>query len=304
MPLFILFLTLIVIALILMPRRPEVPAVDLSSLDLRPCADAIDQVMDENDKGIGLWALGFFTDDPRLDIDRLVGYIKKRWEDEVVLVQGDLPLQRVIQVGRITLTLEPVNVAQDHEIPRQIQPAKQKAPMGARGAILVSARSQEGGVETSLGLSTGVLALLKTCRDIQEVYWMSSETLFNRRQLERQLNVSYKKSWPVTTWVSTTSRTNGQGRSDGYTVGLDAMGGTEFEALDSPEAPADLERRLAAVVHYVVANYGVIFNGDTMGVDCLERIRLKKRPSETVHKGWVFQLHYERPSGQSTWRKG
>ena len=104
-------------------------------------------------------------------------------------------------------------------------------------------------------------------------------------------------------WVSAASSRNADGTSVGYTLGLATLGSPEFEALSSPESPDDLEQRLRSLALYAASDYAQINNGDTVGADCAERIRLNKKPSETIHQGWVFQLQYERTSPNSAWKK-
>ncbi len=130
---------------------------------------------------------------------------------------------------------------------------------------------------------------------------MTSERLIGRAALKSELNVNLGKNWPVEVWVSTHVGVNADGLSEGYTLGLAAMGGVEFEALGSPEVPRELELRLKGLARYTVFKIKTIYNGDTTGVDEIERIRLKKVVSETIHKGWVFRLLYEKTSDGKSW---
>ena len=300
----LLILIAIAVAMVFGLRgRPNVQTTDLAELKLRRLEDAVNDAHTREKDQVVVWATGFLNSNPELDLEQIASFMARKWKIDVMMGVGSSALQRVISFGEARIAFEPVLLPPDKGLPGQVRKfPKPVASKEAVGGVLVTATSTGGGAAGSLALSQAVLALVKTCRQVDTVYWMSSENQFSRAEIERKLGVNFRKRWPVDVWVSTESVQNGDDKSDGYTLGLAAMGGTEFEAIGAPESTSDLEERLASIACYVVAHFGVIYNGDTIGIDELERIRLKKVPSETVHKGWVFQLRYEAPSKQSPWR--
>ena len=281
-------------------RRPERQAVNLNELDLRSAKDAIHGFETHNTQYVLHWAIAHLDGPPHLDIKKIARFIEKKWRPERVDANvGSAPFQRTVTFGESRIAFEPVSISADF-----YQTYQGSKPKPGSIAVLTTALSSIGGAAGALVLSQAVLALVNTCRQVSDAYWMSSEQTLARDDLLRRLGVDFREfsQWPVNVWVATNAFKNDRGSTTGYTIGLGTMGGTDFEALDSPETPGELESRLAWLAHYVVAQFGLIYNGDTTGIDGFERIRLKKRPSETVHKGWVFQLHYERPSRDSGWK--
>tara|TARA_R110001592_G_scaffold363371_2_gene685889 strand:- start:23536 stop:24432 length:897 start_codon:yes stop_codon:yes gene_type:complete len=295
----IVILLIVVIAAItflLMNKRKYVEPTDLSSLDLRDFKDAIAAPKAISEGQILAWSICFLENNPELDLAGITSFLQKKWGIASNTSSDDSSVQRVVTFGNVRLTFEPILMKSGSLLPDQLIPGGTTCvPEQQIGCILVTASTPTGGAAASLGLSQAILALLATCRQVSGVYWMSSELILKRSVAERKLTTNYKKfEWPVDVWISSHAFKDESGAVIGYTVGLGKIGGTDFEAVNAKESPKDLEDRLDGVARYVVNHFGQIQNGDTMGVDEKEKIRLKKTPSETIHRGWVFQLQYER----------
>ena len=271
----------------------------------KPCGSGrLGDLAGAGDAAARVWAVAFLDDNPQLDIQAMSRYLSKKWKLEPTVDTGSSPLQRVIRWGEAQVAFEPVMLGDKLDFEGRKRTWEDvHIPQGCVGGILITATSTANGVGASFNLSQAVLALLDTCRQTSSFYWMSSERVFGRRELERLLGKDLLEHWPMDVWVDATSTQNADGASVGYTLGLATLGCTEFEAVASPESPADLENRLRSLALYAASNYATINNGDTVGTDCAERIRLNKKPSETIHQGWVFQLQYERKSPNSAWQK-
>jgi hypothetical protein len=76
---------------------------------------------------------------------------------------------------------------------------------------------------------------------------------------------------------------------------MEALGHMEFEALESPETFADLRERFMGLAGYVLENGPVIRDGDTIGEDANERIRVVYSDPAFGHKNKVMRLEYETP---------
>lgn len=295
---------LLVVAFLLrrsLRQPPSASPVDLATLALRDLdAALIDQK--DVDGEVHLWCLCLFDQNPQLDLDRVVACLRSDWKLELGAMPGDYPNQRLIRFGETQVSLEPLRVQEGMAIRHgTVELAPATVPKGSIGGVLIRAQSGVGGVGAALGLSQVTRSFLRSCPQITAVYWMSSRVLLSRAQADASLRRITADHWPVSLWVRSHASTNDDGSTVGFTVGLAAMGGTEFEALNAPESPAELVRRLDSLAEYVVARFGMIYNGDTTGVDCMERIRLQKVPSQTVHRGWVFQMRYLRQSSASPW---
>ena len=66
----------------------------------------------------------------------------------------------------------------------------------------------------------------------------------------------------------------------------------EFETENSPEQPGDLRERLYGLCNYVLENGPVINDGDTIGQDANERIRVVYAESAFGRDGKVMRLEY------------
>ena len=83
------------------------------------------------------------------------------------------------------------------------------------------------------------------------------------------------------------------GTAAGFTSGLTALGHMEWEALDVPEKPGELHERFMELSNYVLANAAVIKDGDTVGRNAKEKIRVVFSPSTFGRDGLVMRLVYE-----------
>jgi hypothetical protein len=77
----------------------------------------------------------------------------------------------------------------------------------------------------------------------------------------------------------------------------------ELEAKQCPEPPRELRERFEALIRYLLENGPVIRDGDTVGEDASERIRVVYATSAFGHKGQVMRLEYEQASRAKPWWK-
>ncbi len=277
-----------------MATRPRVvKPTDLADLALRDFDAAIAEPREFSQEQALVWAICLLDDSPQLDASGIVNFLKGRLGISAENSAGNSELQRVFIFADRRITLEPVQLSPGFMFPEQIVPQNHaRIPVGFETGILVTASSPSGGVPASLALSQLVLALLSTCKQVSKLYWMSSEQLLERRIAAQQLDTNYgKQVWPVNVWVSSRAFDDGSGSVAGYTVGLEKIGGIEFESLDQAGTPAELEGLLDWVACYAVSNFGQLRNGDTIERNAKEILRIRKTQSATIHQGWVYQLH-------------
>jgi hypothetical protein len=98
-------------------------------------------------------------------------------------------------------------------------------------------------------------------------------------------------------WINFRVTKTQDGASAGFTRGLSALGHKEFETAESPESPEDLRERLLGLVGYVLDNGPVIKDGNTIGEDANERIKVTYGPSSFGLPGEVMRLDYSTRKG-------
>lgn len=108
---------------------------------------------------------------------------------------------------------------------------------------------------------------------------------------------------PLHIWVDFRVGPDSERTSAGFTHGMQALGHMEFEAKQAAEPPGELRERFLALGSYVVENGPVIRDGDTVGEDEHERIRVVYSDSEFGHEEQVMRLVYEQESPKKPWWK-
>ncbi|MEO0425750.1 MAG: DUF4261 domain-containing protein [Pseudomonadota bacterium] len=301
-PLALLLLFAVTAYMLLWRTRPPPPAgPGLASLTLRNLDEAIEQAEDEDEAG-ALYAVVLVEDYPRLDLDAIVAKVRSKWGTHAAPLPAtaeDPPLRRAITTPTARIAFELISRIDEH--PALIESDAHRVDNAHSAAVLVALEADQKAVLQAVVLSQCVFALLETCPQAKAVLWAPSRTLWPASQAKRALAADYEQRFPVGLWVSARASTLADGRVQGYTLGLTALGSTEFEALDAREGPNALADRLHSLAQYALLSCRTIFNGDTTGVDGCERIRLQKVPSQTVHRGWVFQLRYLSASPQQPW---
>jgi Domain of unknown function (DUF4261) len=108
---------------------------------------------------------------------------------------------------------------------------------------------------------------------------------------------------PVYLWVDVRVGPSPGGSSTGFTVGLSALGHMEFETLDSPRPASELREWLFNLATSVLANGPVIQDGNTVGADAHQRIRVVYAPSPFGHPGQVMRLEHQNAAAKKPWWK-
>ncbi len=313
MPILILLLVLVVILLVVLSRRQgggaAVAPLDLAQLELRDLDTALESS--------AVYAIAFVRGNPSLDLPRITAIMAKRWSVTSKMADSSIPLQRVLETsqGRITLELiKPLARVANDATPsvstyaslvadNPVWPQADALLADHSAAILLTASSELYGLQKAVALSQVSFALTQSCPQIVGLLWGEAQQIVSRKDVLKAFKLDFETALPLGVWVSARARRTDAGKTVGYTRGLAALGAVDFEALEAPENPQDLRNRLINLADYSIENSQQILNGDTTGVDCMERIRLQKAPSETVNKGWVFQLRYLSESDAQPWNK-
>jgi hypothetical protein len=142
-------------------------------------------------------------------------------------------------------------------------------------------------------------SILATCPEAAGVFWTHAALViqpplfcdFAKEMIER----------PLYLWVDFRVGPNATGRSSGFTTGMESLGHMEIETEDSPEPPGELRDRLFGLANYVLDAGPVIRDGDTIGEDANERIRVVYSDSAFGHKGKVMRLEYSSAAQKKPW---
>jgi uncharacterized protein DUF4261 len=141
-------------------------------------------------------------------------------------------------------------------------------------------------------LTQATAALVDSCNECVGVYWPSSALLFPAKQFCDIACRFLPEGFPLPIWINFRIAKNADRASAGLTQGLSALGKMEFETTSSPESPKELRERLLGLVGYVLDGGPVIKNGDTIGEDANERIKVIYGPSSFGGEGRVMRLEY------------
>lgn len=108
---------------------------------------------------------------------------------------------------------------------------------------------------------------------------------------------------PLDVWIDFRVGMDTDNTSAGFTTGMKALGHMEIEAQAAPERPSELRKRFLALAGYVLENSAVIRDGDTIGEDADERIRVVHAKSAFGREDKVMRLEYERAPPKKAWWK-
>ncbi len=148
-------------------------------------------------------------------------------------------------------------------------------------------------IEKAKLLTQVTAAVLETCEAALGVYWCNA-TLVIQPKLFRDFAVQILPAGPpIPIWVDFRIGKNQDGKIAGFTAGLNALGLMELETTNSTEPPSEVRERFEGLIHYLLANGPVIKDGDTIGEDQNERIKVTYSKSVFGHKQQVMRLDYE-----------
>lgn len=168
------------------------------------------------------------------------------------------------------------------------------ADLGNHSAHLIVTVSGELDPTTMSTLLTQVTAsLLAVCDEALGVLWSNAAKLIRRDLFVNFTRDILPSGPPMHLWVDYRIAADGDLFCRGFTHGMKALGLMEIEAVRVPESPRDLEERFIGLGAYLIENGMMINDGDTIGEDEHEKIRVLFSESEFGHDGRVMRLVYE-----------
>jgi hypothetical protein len=172
---------------------------------------------------------------------------------------------------------------------------------GHKSHVIVTVAGSIEPAELSKLLTQVTASVLVACSKAIGVYWVNATLVVPKNLFIEFATKILPKGPPVHIWVDT--RVGRQDKhSAGFTAGLDALGHMEIETDASPEEPGALRERLYLVAEYVLSSGRSIGDGDTIGEDSGEKIKVVYSDSAFGHKKKVMKLVYEKPSAKSKWK--
>jgi hypothetical protein len=168
--------------------------------------------------------------------------------------------------------------------------------------IIVTLLSQLNPVEHSVLLTQTTTAILAACDAAIGVYW-GSATLVAPKDIfiefaERVLPLGP----PLDIWVDFRVGWETRTTSVGFTQGMEALGHMEMEMHGVPEKPGELRQRLQDLARYLLRNGAVIHDGETVGQNAEEKLRVVYSKSAFGHDKTVMRLNYEGREARPWWK--
>ncbi len=172
-----------------------------------------------------------------------------------------------------------------------------------RAHIIISALGELTAIGQATLLTQVTAAVLGACDSALGVYW-GNAALIVPKPIFIDFAVEVLPSGPpLHIWVDFRVGTGENGGSVGFTTGMSGLGHREIEAIDAPEAPGALRDRLTALCGYLLENGPVIHDGNTVGADADEKIRVVFAESRFGAQSEVMLLEYEgRTSKKPKWK--
>ena len=304
----------LVIAVLYLRGAKSLPTTALDEIDADSPEDAIERT--SSDGSAVHCAIVLLSGDPALSLTKIAGVMMKRWSDLGLIdpVFGTEGLRRSLKVGDATVSFELCGRFKhsrtlEARLDRNYVWPEAAALVGSYvGTVLVEVEFDEdrdcsGSLDYSILLTQAVYGLVKSCPSAAGVYWPAAGHILSRSQVVKGFNLDLQTQLPLKSWVGVWAYHDEQGRVVGFTQGLPLIGGDDFEVIDAPENVEEVRGRLYGLIDYAASRGWVLRNGDTIGVDEVEKIAVHKQPSELGRSGWVMQLSYRQESPHKPWQR-
>jgi hypothetical protein len=174
---------------------------------------------------------------------------------------------------------------------------------------IVTVRGESAPVALSTLLTQVTAALMLSSPAALGAYWGNAALVMQKNLFVDFAVEVLPHELPLSIWINTRAgwTDDDQTLSAGFTTGLAALGHMELEARDATEPPSELRRRLEAIARYLLENGPVFNDGDTLGANAHEKIRVSHMASTFGVKGTVMRLIYavppSPPAKKSWWKR-
>jgi len=171
------------------------------------------------------------------------------------------------------------------------------------GHIIVTVSADCEPIERLKMLTQVTAAIVGTCDAALGVYWGDSTLVMSPEMFRDFATEMLPDGLPLYIWIDFRVGQGKDGKTAGFTAGMSALGHMELETLNSPEPPGELKERFFGLAYYLLENGPVISDGDTIGEDANERIKIIYSDSSFGHENQVMRLDYEPVAKKKSWWK-
>ena len=161
-------------------------------------------------------------------------------------------------------------------------------------------------INGSVLLTQLITATIEASSNVIGIYYGDATLVVQPQLFKEMATTMLPDAFPLFLWVDIRVGVNDRGYTSGFTTGMHALGHMELETEDASDDPGDLRERLMSVCDYLLQNGPIIKNGNTIGQDENERIRVVYSDSVFGHEQQVMRLVYERlnlPEEKKPWWK-
>lgn len=158
--------------------------------------------------------------------------------------------------------------------------------------VTITQGDSESLVAESTLLTQITAAVLSTCPEALGVYWGNATLVIPADLFCDFATKVLGKEPPVFIWVDFRTGPDGEGTVSGFTTGLKALGLMEIEAIKIEDTVAGVREQLTGFAGYLIENGLVVKDGDTIGEDENQKIRVVYAQSEFGHPDQVMRLEY------------
>lgn len=251
-----------------------------------------------------------FLDDPNLSIEEFKSSFSDQWPDAGAIgdPQGtddslslDLPDCSIV-IAKMPAAL-PWSELEGPCATSLLWPeATQQVPQHQTHAI-VTVTGDLDPIRIATRVTQAATALIHAVPSSQGVYWGNAALLVPGPLFVEMATELLPEVPPLYLWVDVRVGMDQENSSSGFTTGMSTLGLMELEAENAAEPPGELRERLFGLVGYLVENGLIINDGDTIGEDQYEKIRVVYADSTFGHPEKVMRLVYEQSSPKSPWWK-
>ena len=182
-------------------------------------------------------------------------------------------------------------------------PDAAKELKGHKAHLIVTVAGEKEPLETATLLTQVTAAILTASDEAIGVYWGNGTLVIPPPVFNDFAVEMLPDSFPIPIWIDMRVGRNEDGTTSGFTAGMEALGHMEFETNNASDSVGGLRERLFGLAAYVLENGPVIQDGNTVGEDQHERIKVVYSNSEFGHEGLVMRLDYERTGRAKPWWK-
>lgn len=169
---------------------------------------------------------------------------------------------------------------------------------------LISVLGEINPLDSSILLTKITTSFLIESKLALGVYWGNATLLVPKQLFIEFTTKILPQGLPLDIWIDFRVGWFEEKISSGFTTGLEALGHMEFEVVKCPEKPSELRERFQNLARYVIENGSVIKDGDTIGNDDNERIKIVYSDSVFGIKNKVMRLEYSSIQPKKWWKFG